>query len=181
MSLWHCLFCFDGLPFLLIAWFGMWVFRPLVTFIHELGHAMPALILTKKQVSLRVGKAGGRAGNLGRRLEIVISCKNGQEGCTQYSLEKTKVFSRLIILSGGPLITSLNSFFSGYLLFNKQPWHLWIELLLVIWFCANTLALLRSVIPMRLRPTETFPEGPKSDGLQILCLLRGKKDDCEVT
>ena len=52
----------------------------------------------------------------------------------------------------------------------------WLEITGVSWFCANSLTFIRAVLPMRLRPTEQFPDGPPSDGLQLLWLLSGKDD-----
>jgi len=44
---------------------------------------------------------------------------------------------------------------------------IWIEVILVSWFCTNALVFIRSVIPLRLKPTKSFPEGPPSDGLEL--------------
>jgi hypothetical protein len=35
---------------------------------------------------------------------------------------------------------------------------------------------MRSLLPVRLKPTITFPEGPPSDGLELKRLFLGKKD-----
>lgn len=146
---------------------------------HEIGHAVPAFFLSKQVVVLRVGKKGGRVVNLGRRFKLELSWANGREGCTQYSVKETKVLARLLILSGGPLLTFAITCLSGYFLFCKYPSAVWVEVVLVSWFCTNLIAFLRSIIPMRLRPTDAFPMGPRSDGLQIYYILRGKREDCE--
>ena len=41
----------EGLPWVLLAWIGLIVFRPFATLVHEIGHLIPAVILTKKEVS----------------------------------------------------------------------------------------------------------------------------------
>ena len=48
----------EGLPWVLLAWIGLIVFRPFATLVHEIGHLIPAVILTKKEVLIRVGQSG---------------------------------------------------------------------------------------------------------------------------
>ena len=45
----------EALPWLAALWVGVWVLRPIATFIHELGHALPALAFTKAEVEVRIG------------------------------------------------------------------------------------------------------------------------------
>ena len=168
-------FSFEGIPFILIALLNIWIFQPFVSTLHELGHGLPALFLTRGKVKIRVGEGKGnffrRPYNLGERLSFEISLKNTRVGYTQF--EQPKKSSHLIILLGGPLVTFLLTWEAGYLLFaHNLP--SWVELLLVSWFCGNFLAFLRSVIPVHLKPTESFPQGAPSDGMQILTLIFGE-------
>ena len=167
-------FSFEGIPFLVLAWAGICIFKPLVTLIHELGHALPALLLSDDKVFLRVGNPSKKNYHIVHRLSIEFSIYGGQEGCTGYTLEEKKFCQRILILLGGPLVSLLVSLSSGYFLFVDQPSFLWLELVLVSWFCANALAFLRAALPMRLKPTHRFPEGPLSDGLQIFYLIKDK-------
>lgn len=172
-------FSFDGIPLLFLAWAGMLLLRPWVTLLHELGHALPAILFSAGPVALRVGKPHGSGLAICKCLKIEFSLRRGNEGCTMYTLEHGKNWQKLLILTGGPFVSILSCLMSGYLLFGNQATHLWVEVALVSWFCANGLVLLRSVIPMRLRPTESFPDGPQSDGLQILYIITGKGERCE--
>jgi hypothetical protein len=170
-------FSLQGIPFILIAIFNIWIFQPVVTTIHELGHGLPAFFLTKGKVRIRVGEGKGfffrRPYQLGDRFSFKISFNKTQIGHTQFE-EPSKVY-QLIILLGGPLVTFLLTLQAIDLLFAaKLP--SWAELLLISWFCGNFLALLRSVIPTRLKPSRSFPQGPPSDGLQIIHLLFGSSN-----
>ena len=49
----------EGLPWVLMAWAGLYFFRPFATLVHELGHFWNAFILTKDSVILTVGKPDG--------------------------------------------------------------------------------------------------------------------------
>jgi len=165
-------FSAEGIPFVLIAVCNIWLFQPIVTFLHELGHGLMALLLTDGTVRIQVGEEGGSFRNkiikFGKRFCIDISLKNTRAGYTQF--EEQKKWVQLMILLAGPMFTLCLTCQSGYLLLSRYlPG--WAELLLVSWFCANLLAFFRSVIPVYLKPTATFPEGPPSDGLQIINLL----------
>ena len=40
----------EAIPWLGALWLGVWILRPIATFLHELGHALPALAFTKAEV-----------------------------------------------------------------------------------------------------------------------------------
>ena len=172
-------FSFDGIPLLLLAWAGMWLLRPWVTLLHELGHAFPAILFSTEQVSVRVGISKGTGLSFCKCLRVEFSLRRGHEGCTVYTIESSRTLQKLLILIGGPSASSFLCLLSGYLLFGTQISHVWMEVALVSWFCANGMVLLRSIIPMRLKPTELFPHGPQSDGLQIFYIITGHHEKCE--
>jgi len=173
-------FSLSGIPYIMIAWFGIWLIRPLATFFHELGHSLVACLLTSSEVSLRVGRPGGKFFRLGKNLSVEFSLRHGQEGLTTFSVKSLAKYKYFFILAGGPFSTLLFVLHSGYLLFY-QSHGVWLELPLISWFCCHSLTFFRSVIPMRLKPTESFPNGPPSDGLQIYiqCFQKKKESsDC---
>jgi hypothetical protein len=63
---------------------------------------------------------------------------------------------------------------SGWIIFNYNLTTL-NEVILVSWFSANALVLVRSTVPIRLKPTKMFPEGPPSDGLELKRILFNRK------
>jgi len=153
------------------AWLMMWLLRPLATLVHELGHALAASIFTDGQVTVRVGEGGGYQFQLANRIKIDFLWRNGQEGATTYFQEDTQKGKKIIILLSGPFFSFISGSFVGwFLFFTIQP--VWVELPMISWFCCNALVFLRAIVPMRLKPTDKHPDGPKSDGLQIINLLR---------
>ena len=173
-------FSLSGIPYIMIAWFGIWLIRPFATFFHELGHSLVACFLTSSEVSLRVGRPGGKFFRLGKNLSVEFSLRHGQEGLTTFSVKSLAKYKYFFILAGGPFSTLLFVLHSGYFLFY-QSHGVWLELPLISWFCCHSLTFFRSVIPMRLKPTESFPNGPPSDGLQIYiqCFQKKKESsDC---
>jgi len=173
-------FSLSGIPYIMIAWLGIWLIRPLATFFHELGHSLVACFLTSSEVTLRVGRPGGKFFRLGKNLSVEFSLRHGQEGLTTFSVKSLAKCKYFFILAGGPFSTLLFVLHSGYLLFY-QSHGVWVELPLISWFCCHSLTFFRSVIPMRLKPTESFPNGPPSDGLQIYiqCFQKKKESsDC---
>ena len=158
-----------------MAWAGLYFFRPFATLLHELGHFWFAFILTTEPVILTVGKPDGNRLYQGKRIRIEFSFGKSFSGNTSYSDEGLGLSSKILIISGGPFFSLGMSCLTGWLTLNSAH-PVWIEITGVSWFCANSLTFIRAVLPMRLRPTEQFPDGPPSDGLQLLWLLSGKDD-----
>ena len=166
----------EGLPWVLAAWAGLYAFRPFATLVHESGHFAAAFLLTGSPLLLRVGKMGKNCLYEGKRVRFSFSFRNGQEGQTTFSTENVSLSKRILILSGGPFLSLGMSCLTAWLtLSSAHP--VWLEISGVSWFCANSLAFIRATLPMRLRPTEEFPEGPPSDGLQLFWLISGQEQE----
>ncbi len=164
----------EGLPWVLAAWVGLYVFRPFATLVHESGHFVTAFLLTRSPLVLNVGKTGKKYLYEGKRVRFAFSFRNALEGQTTYSMENVSSSTRVLILFSGPLFSLGMSCLTGWLtLRSAHP--VWLEIAGVSWFCANFLAFIRASLPMRLRPTEEFPDGPPSDGLQLFWLISGKE------
>ena len=168
----------QGLPYILLAWLGMWLLRSFATLFHEMGHAIVAWLLTSEKVSVCVGLNSAKPFSVGQRMTIQFSFQKGIQGCTHYYEGRCPVPVRLLVLLGGPILSLLIALLSGYLIFSKSN-EIWLEIPLVSWFCCNSLAFLRAIIPVRLKPTDSFPAGPPSDGLQIYHLFFPEKKKLE--
>ena len=57
----------QGVPYILLAWMGMWFFRPLPLCFMKWGHAIIALIFCSEKVSVCVGLNGARTLSVGQR------------------------------------------------------------------------------------------------------------------
>ena len=164
----------DGLPLILCAWIGLLLFNSPATFFHELGHIFSALILTQGEVMLRVGEEKkSKVGKIGR-IHWQLSLSNGKEGFSGYDRSGLSRLNLFIIIISGPIASLMITITTGwFILYYFVP--TWVEVMLVSWFCANALVFIRSAIPVKLKPTASFTEGPPSDGLQLLRILRGKE------
>lgn len=164
----------EGLPWVVLAWIGLICFRPFATFFHELGHLFFALIFTKQEVFLRVGDSiNSWHGNLSR-ISWEITLRKSSEGFTGYEKESLSKVQLILVIAGGPLASFIITLISGWIIFNYNLTTL-NEVILVSWFSANALVLVRSSVPLRLKPTTMFPEGPPSDGLELKKILFKKK------
>jgi len=166
-------FSIHGFPWVLIALWNIWLFQPVVTFFHELGHAWAALLFTREKVSLHIGQQNlspSFSFCFGKRFLANVSLRKGKWGYTQYQLEEESIWGHLLILLSGPLMTLLLTCLAGYFLFFTANNPV-LENVLISWFCANFLTFIRAVLPMRMQPSPSFPEGPPSDGLQVYHLL----------
>ncbi len=101
--------------------------RPFTTLVHELGHALPALVFTKNPVSIYVGSYGNLDKsfhfNLGR-LEVFFTPKliNLEQGLCSHQGAKTIGQSMMIVLGGPVFSLLLGLLFCWLILFYKdQP------------------------------------------------------------
>ena len=87
--------------------FGM-VFQ-FSTIIHELGHAILALLLTKEKVKITLGKLGKNNKNLGKislgRLDIELKGFNPLIGLVNFEESNITNFKSIIILATGPIVS----------------------------------------------------------------------------
>ena len=167
-------FSFEALPLLLFCWLVMIICRPFATFLHELGHLFPTYILTKKQIILRIGEGGLVRKKVFSNLEIQFSFKNSNCGFVSVEDDKFTKMERLLILLGGPVATLMMIIFSSFLLLGGFYEGIIGEVLLIGFLCSNLLVFMTSIIPMKLRPSKLFPEGPPSDALEIINLLKSQ-------
>ena len=123
---------------------------------------------------LRVGQSRNSWKKKTGRIYWKLSFLSGKEGFTGYEKENLSKLRLFIIIGLGPVASLLMSIISGWIIFSTTL-PTWIEVILVSWFCANSLAFFRSILPFKLKPTQFFPEGPPSDGLELIRILRGKQ------
>ena len=163
----------EGLPWIISAWIGLVLFRSFATFIHELGHLVPAFFLTKDVLLIRVGNKSKSWKITSGRIYWELSFLSGREGFTGYQTKNLSPVKLFTIIAMGPVASLLMSTVSGWVIFSIII-PTWLEIIMVSWFCANSLEFFRSILPVTLKPTENFPEGPPSDGLELMRILRGK-------
>ena len=162
----------EALPWLAALWAGVWVLRPIATFIHELGHALPALAFTKAEVEVRIGESFAKSLTVLGRFEFAWSFRSSFTGFTGYERSNLGKVPLSAIILGGPIASGLACGLGGLgTLSTTDP--IWWRISAAAFLCANGIVFLRSAIPVTLRPTEQFPDGPPSDGLDLWKTLRG--------
>ena len=166
-------FSMEGAPWLLVAWAGLVLLRPLAAFVHELGHGLAAYLVTRKFPEIRIGPISGKRIWKSDSLEVFLSPVPSSEGLTLYDEASLGKLAQATVLIMGPLSSLAMAFFiSRQIILGIEE--IWMEAVAVSWLCANLLAFLKSALPMKLKPTDAFPEGPPSDGLQLIRLAKGK-------
>jgi hypothetical protein len=165
----------EALPWLAALWVGVWVLRPIATFIHELGHALPALAFTKAEVEVRIGESFAKPLTVLGRLGFAWSFRSSFTGFTGYQRERLGQAALSVVILGGPIASGVACGFGVWgTLSTTDP--IWWRISATAFLCANGIVFLRSAIPVTLRPTEQFPDGPPSDGLDLWKTLRGTSD-----
>ena len=165
----------ETILWLTALWAFIWALRPVATFVHELGHALPALIFTKGKVEIRVGDSFGKSLLCFGRLGWAFALRGSWSGFTNYDRSSLGKGALAFVILGGPLASGLACGLGTWAIFHETE-HLWPRIASTAFLCANGILLLRSTIPVTLQPTEQFPEGPPSDGLDLWRTMRQKND-----
>jgi len=163
---------FGGLLFFLCCFIA---FKSIATLLHELGHALPALLLTNSPVSIRVGDDSVKPLIDAGRMTLSLSLRNASIGFTSYDRNSLSVSRLVLIVLGGPVVSLSACVLSTWFIVHGTQ-SLWISLLAAAFLSANGLVFLRSIIPVKLRPTNEFPEGPPSDGLDLIRILCNERN-----
>jgi len=76
------------------------------TIIHELGHVLSALILTKENVKMILGRNNGKLKKIGlRRLDIQLRGFDPFLGFVYLNESKLTKFQRIMFYAGGPIVS----------------------------------------------------------------------------
>jgi hypothetical protein len=165
-------FSLEGVPLILIAWLFIYIFRPISTIIHELGHAIIASFMTDQLVKIKVG-VGEKSFHLRvKRIEILLAPKMMISGHTAFSELNLTKLQLLSILFAGPFFSALASVLGIYLIYQTKL-HSAIDAVLVGWICSHLLCFIRNALPAHLQdPVNKDSRGVPSDGLQIYRILK---------
>lgn len=167
-------FQYESIPWFLMALGGLVLFKPLAIILHEIGHLLPAFVLTSGPIKVIIGEStSGKVLKLGNRVKLFFSLDFSGQGSTEHNDCSLCLYYQCLILIGGPLFSILVTSITGIILL-RYSLPVWSEVCLAGFFCANLLVFLRSAIPMKLKPTKRYPEPPISDALQLLQILRNR-------
>lgn len=163
----------------LMVFISFIIARPLTTMIHELGHGIPALFLTKGKVTLYIGSYGNKENSINftlGRLEIYFryNLLLWTSGVCMSSERTRSLNHDIIIVLGGPINSLLFGFISFYLSL-KLDFHGGIKWICLIFLVSSVLDFFNNVIPNN-SPIHLH-DGTISynDGQHLTNLLRYKK------
>ncbi|MGB0383903.1 MAG: hypothetical protein ACPGWR_03685 [Ardenticatenaceae bacterium] len=150
---------------LLILWL---IILPLATFIHELGHALAALIVTSSDVTIQLGTDKNALRFHCRRLTIILKLGTGFVGCVWVTKTDQLTPSQLIpIYLAGPLASILSSLLFGFVystLITERP--------LLIFAYACFWQFIATIIPIRYPRWWWGYSGYASDGLRLVQTIK---------
>lgn len=143
-------------------------------FVHELGHALTALFVSKQEIRLMLGQGGNRREMRLGRLFLSFAFRGLQFGATSYDRTRESIGVQLAVAFGGPLM-SIALAVGGGLLLMDTPLGDWQGLLLLALFVANFRILIVALWPIRYRPSKDSDDVWLSDSLDIWQLLNARK------
>jgi uncharacterized protein YeaO (DUF488 family) len=149
----------------------LFIIRPITTFIHELGHAIPALIFTKDKVVIYIGSYGDTDKSTSLkigRLAILFRYKitDWQLGVCWHG-RTPKIIQNILIILGGPIF-SLILGISCYFLILRYSDHSFLTFLLAALLVSGILDFIINMMPSD-QPIELHDGNlVLSDGAQLL-------------
>lgn len=151
--------------------------RPITTFVHELGHAIPSLLFTKGPVVIYIGSYGDISNSTTTtfgRLSIVFKFKltDLQLGLCRHQ-PSTKIWQDLLIILGGPIFSLLlGLFFAGLLPLFKESQY--IAFTIGIFLTSGIWDFLVNIIPNKSPMQLHDGNMVHNDGAQFLRVLKSR-------
>ncbi len=149
--------------------------RSITTLIHELGHALPALWFTQKEVTVYVGSYGDLSHSwkikIGRLTSYLkINLFNWHSGLCMHQ-GVTNVMQRIIIILGGPLFSVILSLALLFVLQNEAMSDIG-KALVGLFVVSSVIDFLANVIPARDALMLHNGQQTYNDGTQLMTVLR---------
>lgn len=134
--------------------------------LHELGHALVALLATRQRVAVEIGTGGREVKLRVWRLDCVLRGKGLRYGATRYVRNRESTGRQIAVALGGPLASLASVVGFGWLvtrsLVGNWEWIGWLGLCV-----ASFRIFIVSVWPIRYRSSEDPGAEWESDGLDI--------------
>ena len=164
--------------FMCIMFAAFLLFWPLIILIHELGHAIPAILLTQQPVNIYIGSYGNPDESIKctiGKLKIFLRYKPyaWRRGLCVLSATNVSVNHRIIYILCGPITSTLLSILSLWLAIHFDV-HGAIKLVLLLFFFISIVDLTGNIIPIS-RPIKLHNGNIiYNDGYQLMKLLSYK-------
>jgi tetratricopeptide (TPR) repeat protein len=166
--------------FILLSLFLLFLFiRPVTILIHELGHAIPAIIFTRKKVTVHIGSYGDTKNSLHLNaglLEIWLRHNpfSWKRGICIYSNPGMSFNKMITIVLSGPLLSFLLAATASYFTFIYNG-HGALKLVMAIFLGSAILDILVNLVPQEKPVTIYNGETVYNDGYQLKLLFYSKK------
>lgn len=153
--------------------------RPLTTLIHELGHAIPAILLTRQRVTMYVGSYGKSKGSIYIRIGLLdIYFKYNPfawgSGLCLIPSAGLSINRQIVYIMTGPLASSVISFIACFAAFSYDL-HGFLKLFLIIFFGSAIFDLAFNLQPRETAITSENEHIGYCDGYQIKLLFNYKR------
>lgn len=155
------------------------VTRPLTSLFHELGHAIPAIILTRKKVSVYVGSHGDPKKSLHINLGLLeiwfkYNFLDWYLGLCIPSDKEVSINKRIIYILSGPFASIIVACLASYFAF-AYDWHGAVKLIMIVFVCSAIIDLFTNLIPNS-NPIVLFDgDITYNDGYSLKQLFKYKK------
>jgi len=155
------------------------IIRGLIIVLHELGHAIPAIILTKKKVSIYIGSYGDSNKSLNFRIGLLhvwlnykmLSWKNGL--CIP-AAKDISINSQIIYVLTGPLTPTLAASIFLYFTLSLDLSNLCLHFA-VLFFFLSIFDLFRNLTPRQVPIKLVSGEYTYNDGYTLVTLFKRRK------
>ncbi|MFT2010214.1 hypothetical protein ACMA1I_16185 [Pontibacter sp. 13R65] len=150
--------------------------RPITALFHEVGHAIPAMLITRQNVTVFIGSYGDKRKGIRLHMGLLeiwfrYNFFAWQIGLCTYPAKDVSVKSRILIILAGPLASSLIALTACYLTFVMDL-HGAIKLILVVFLGCALFDLVVNLVPSK-TPFKLFNgDIAYNDGYRLKQLLR---------
>lgn len=139
--------------------------------IHELGHAIAAVALTKQKVIAQIGTSERPFQIVMGRLNLRLSIGGFRYGWTEYDRSVESRGTQVFVALCGPLVTVVLAAFCSVWVYSL-PVFSWLWLIALGFIVANLRILVTSLLPLKMRNPQNKDEEWLSDSLDIWRLLK---------
>lgn len=146
------------------------VAHPITVLLHELGHAIPAILFTRKKVTVYIGSYGETSKSFRLKIGLIefwfrktLFWKTGMcvPSSTDMSLPKQMIF-----ILGGPLASIITAGITSYFVF-KYDMHGALKLIIVIFTMCAIFDFLTNIIPSKISQVLPTGEVHYNDGAKL--------------
>jgi Tfp pilus assembly protein PilF len=155
----------------------------ITTFLHELGHAIPALIFTWEKVSIYLGTYGDNEKSRNIRLSSRLTLYflpnplKWRRGMVQHSIGEQEFGKRLVITLLGPLMSLIIAVIALWTVFSFDM-HGFLKVFAIVFFC-SALIDLRNIYPDKTPIALADGSHTYCDGYRLKRLLETRKEKAD--